>query len=187
MCTFLNKDMANIKLQVPFQVGKTICQLHSWTWDCFLLPSGLGWRTLHIYCLWCNMHIQQSLLYSEFLKWLSKRNSLQYSYLKSSVFDWLSWWQLENYQSICFLTQEEPLRTEVQVLQDSHSPFLTWNTCFWFLISKTWDYMLCLRFPLLDSRSHWMNSDTSCKERKTEGFGILNYQEVKEEQKLQIT
>lgn len=29
MCTFLNNDMTNSKLQVPFQVGKTICQLVS--------------------------------------------------------------------------------------------------------------------------------------------------------------
>lgn len=32
-----------------------------------------------------------------------------------------------------------------------------------------------------------MNSDCSSKERMTEGLGILNYQEGKEEQKLQIT
>lgn len=33
-------------------------------------------------------------------------------------------------------------------------------------------------------KSDGMNSDSSCKERMTEGFGILNYQEGKEEQKL---
>lgn len=33
-------------------------------------------------------------------------------------------------------------------------------------------------------KSDGINSDSSCKERMTEEFGILNYQEGKEEQKL---
>lgn len=185
MYTFLKNYMANGKPQVPFQVGKTICQLVSAAQLTLRLLAAfrtLAEELLHIYCLWCYMHIEQIALHSEFLKWLSKRNSLQYSCLKSSVFDWLSWGQLEIYQIIHFLTQDQPLRAAVQVLRDGDSPFFTWNIRFWFLISKTWDYMLCLSFPLLDCRSQmeWIQTATARRER----FGILNYQEVKEEQKL---
>lgn len=91
---------------------------------------------------------------------------------------------MEIYQIIHFLKQDELLRTAIQVLWDGDSPFLSWNIHFWFLISKTQDYMLCLKFPLLDCRSQMEWIQTAAARRMTEGFGILNYQEGKEEQKL---
>lgn len=127
------------------------------------------------------MHVEQIPLHSESLKWLSKRNSLEYSCLKSSVVDWLSWGQLEIYQIFHFLTQDQPLRAAVQVLQDGDSPFLTWNM---FLISNFQDMRLHalseLSYIRLRSQMEWIQTATA----RREWFGILNYQEGKEEQKL---
>lgn len=60
---------------------------------------------------------------------------------------------MEIYQIIHFLPWDWPLWQQFRYSKMEITPFLTWNIRFWFLISKIWDHMLCLRLPLLDCRS----------------------------------